>query len=377
MNPAYLTAATIHYPIYPKIIMNKERLESLASERNNPCVTISMNTHRDQGNAKNRIVIQSLLKEASERVMNEFGKRSVSELLDKIETLEEELDASCNLKSLHIFLSNSTKEIIKSPWPTPRNNVQVDESFAVKPLIKEFNRTEEYLVLLISESGVKLFRAFNEAISEEITDFGFPFTENLQVLANQDTPGEAKQVDHLVREYLLKIDKAIDGMDKATGIYCIVVSTIDNFNRLLQVADKPMIYHGHVHINYKDAGHINLATEAWKIVNALQTKSRTAAIIEMQEAVGQGKVITDLADILKAAKEGRGDLLIVDNDFHRPVKMTGEYSFDLVNDVTGAGVIDDITDDIAWEIISNKGRAIFTSQEGIESLGDITLKIRY
>ena len=44
------------------------------------------------------------------------------------------------------------------------------------------------------------------------------------------------------------------------------------------------------------------------------------AIKEMQEAVGQGKVITDLSDIFRAAKEGRGDLLIAHDDFHQAVK---------------------------------------------------------
>ena len=89
------------------------------------------------------------------------------------------------------------------------------------------------------------------------------------------------------------------------------------------------------------------------------------------------KVITDLSEIFRAVKEGRGDLLITHDDFRQTVVMTGEYSFDLVNDVTLPGVIDDIISDIAWEVISKKCRAIFTNQEEIKSLGDIALKIRY
>ena len=70
-------------------------------------------------------------------------------------------------------------------------------------------------------------------------------------------------------------------------------------------------------------------------------------------------------------------MLIAHDEFHQAVKMTGEFSFDLVNDVTLPGVTDDITSDIAWEVISKKGRAIFTSQEELKSLGDIVLKVRY
>jgi hypothetical protein len=73
-----------------------------------------------------------------------------------------------------------------------------------------------------------------------------------------------------------------------------------------------------------------------------QKQHRAEAIKEMQEAVGQGKVLTDLSEIFRAAKEGRGDLLITHDEFHQAVRMTGEFSFDLVNDVTLPGVIDDI-----------------------------------
>jgi hypothetical protein len=97
----------------------------------------------------------------------------------------------------------------------------------------------------------------------------------------------------------------------------------------------------------------------------------------MKQAVSQGKVITDIREIFKAAKEGRGELLITHNKFRQPVSMNSEDTFDLVTDVAQTNVIDDITSDIAWEVISKKGRAIYTSQEEIKSIGDIALKVRY
>ena len=59
--------------------MKKEKLEKLASEKSSPCVTISMNTHRTSpDNLEDIIGLKNLLKEAHERVVNEFGKRPVS-----------------------------------------------------------------------------------------------------------------------------------------------------------------------------------------------------------------------------------------------------------------------------------------------------------
>jgi hypothetical protein len=65
-------------------MMKKEKLEKLASEKSSPCVTISMNTHRTApDNLEDIIGLKNLLKEAHERVVNEFGKRPVAGLLRK------------------------------------------------------------------------------------------------------------------------------------------------------------------------------------------------------------------------------------------------------------------------------------------------------
>jgi len=356
----------------------RNQLERIATEKNDPCVSISLNTHRTHpDNTSDVIELKKLLKEAEERVIAEFGKRPVKELLEKIDTLNNEIDNNYNLDSLHIFLSNTTKEIVKSPWPVSENVVHISNSFSIKPLIKLFNRTEHYLILLLSQSGVKLLHAINDGIAGEIRNDDFPFSKNLHYLTNHDKLSDAKQVDNMVREFLNAVDKAVQKVHNDTQMNCVVVCTEDNYSRLMQVADKPSIYHGYVHINYNDTASNTVAAEAWKIVNALQQQSRRDAITEMQEAVGQGNVITDLSEIYKAVKEGRGDLLITHDDFQQSVKMTGTFSFDLVDDVTQADVIDDISSEIAWEVISKKGRAIFTNREEVKYLGDIVLKVRY
>jgi len=317
------------------------------------------------------------LKEAHERVVNEYGKRPVADLLEKMDSLENQIDVNYNLESLHIFLSNSTKEIVRSSLPVLQNAVHVSGNFAVKPLIKDFNRTVDYLILVLTQSGVPLFHAINDGIAGEIKNDDFPFAPNPHVLTDKDKLSDGKKVDNMVREYFNKIDKAVVRVYNKTDMKCVVICTETNYSRLIQVADIPSIYLGYASINYNNKANHTIANDAWQIVREFQKQSRTKAIIEMKEAVGQGKVITDLSEILRAVKEGRGDLLITHDDYHQSVVMTGDYTFDLVNDVTLPGAIDDIASDIAWEVISKKGRAIFTTQGEFKSLGDIALKVRY
>ncbi len=356
----------------------KTQLEKIAGEVNRPCVTISLNTHRTYpDNASDAIVLKNLLLEATESVVAEFGKRPVTKLLDRINTLSDHIDNKDNLDSLHLFLSNSTTAIVQSPWSVTANSVHIADRFFIKPLIRLLNQTEHYLILILSQSGGSLLHAINNGIVAEIKNDDFPIGENQHYITNHEEMSDGKKVDNMVREYLNTVDKAVVRVNHDTNMRCVVVCTEDNYSRLLQVADVPSIYYGHVPVDYNDISHGNIIPKAWAVVEQIQQQRRTDAIKEMQEAVGQGLVITDLNEMYRAAKEGRGELLITHNDFQQPVKMTGPISFDVVADATQPNVIADISSEIAWEVISKKGRAIFTSQPAIKTLGNIVLKVRY
>jgi hypothetical protein len=372
-----------------RIKMQNKKIEGLASERSTPCVTISMITHQTHpANSPDLLSIQGLLKEAKNRVIKEYGAENVQALLRNIAAVEEEIDVAYlnySLHSLHIFLSNTTKEIIKSLFTIPENTVMIDDRFALKSLIKDFNQSEEYYILLLSQSGAQLFHTLNNHILEEIKNEDFPFDERLKdqkifVEHHYTDPQELTdpgRVEIKIREYLNVIDKAVVKMARPTELRCVVVCTEHNYSRLMNIADVPSIYMGFTPINYNDTSPTTLANDAWKIVNNIQQKHIAEEVKEMQEAVGHGLVFTDLSEIFRAAKEGKGDLLIVDDDFHQAVKMNGALAFDLVADSKQADVIDDITSEIAWDVFSKKGRVVFVNHEEIKSLGKIALKVRY
>ncbi len=347
--------------------MQRNKLEKLATERSYPCVTISMNTHRTfPENLEDIKELEKLRKEARDHVVNEFGQLEVKVLLERIDSLAEQIDVNYNLDSLHIFLSGITTEIVKSSWPILKNTVSVGENFVIKPLIKDFNRIEEYLILVLSQSDVRLLKAINDSISVEIKDDDFPFKGS-----------DGKRTDSQNGEFFNQIDKALVKIYNKTDMNIVVVCTENNWSRLMQVADKPSIYYGPVSINQNGTPNSSLASEAWKTVVAIQEEGRTQAIREMQDAKREGKVFTDLLEIFMAVKAGRGDLLITHDEYHQAVKMNGQYSFHSVEDLTLPGVIDDITSDLAWDVISKKGRAIFTNSEEFKSIGNIALKVRY
>jgi hypothetical protein len=282
-----------------------------------------------------------------------------------------------NLDSLHIFLSNNTQEIIKLTVPTSNEGVHISDSFAVRTIIKSYSRSEAYLVMLVSQSGVHLYEALNDSITQEIKNEDFPFSENLHYNTHSDRSSDAKHLDDLVREFLNKVDKALVKVHNETDLHCIVICTEDNYSRLQQVADKPSVYHGYTSIDYNNVATHQIVQQSWEVVSTLQKERRTKAIEEMQEAVAHGKVLTDLQEIYQASIDGRGEVLIIHQDFSQAVMMKDERTFDLIDDALEPNAVDDVTSNIAWEVISKKGKVFFTLQDEIKELGNIVLKVRY
>ncbi len=356
----------------------KNKLEKLALEKNTPCVTISLNTHKTHpDNQSDSVLIKNLLKEAHNRVVNEFGKRDVANLLENIESVEKEIDVNYNLDSLHIFLSNETKEIIKSTWKTNQNSVHISESFNIRSLIKSYNRSYEYYILLLSQSGVHLYSALNEVIIEEVKNEDFPYPENNLYNTHKGSGSDSKHLDNIVREFLNRVDKAVMKVHNESGLNLVVICTEDNYSRLMQVSDNPNLYHGYAHINYNNTTKHHISMQSWNMIKNIQQESRKNSISEIKEAVSTGKVLKDLQEIYQASIDGNGDLLIVNKDYEQPVKLTSDRTFKLITDKTQDDAIDDIVSNIAWNVISKKGRVIFTSAEELNELGSIVLKTRY
>lgn len=358
----------------------KNKLARLANEKNEPCVTISLNTHRTHpDNLNDEIVLKNLVKEAENRVIEEFGERESAEVLEKIRNIESKIDINYLLDSLHIFLSKDTEEIVLSIWPADEDAVYVDEHFAIKPLIVEYNRFSDYLILKLTQGATHLYKAHNERVSEEVKNHIFPFGENPHKENSNIQRSDSEFMDTMIREHFRDIDKALVDFiqEENEDLRVVVIADEDNYSKLQQVATKPNIYIGQANINHHEKYEQHLAEQAWEIIQEELKKYRAEAIEEVKEAIGQNKVITDLQEIFQASLDGRADLLIVHRDFKQPVKMIDERTFELGDDPKEQGYIDDITSDIAWKVISNGGNVVITSNDEIKELGDIVLKTRY
>ncbi len=358
----------------------KEKIIQLAQIKDNPSVSISINTHRTHpDNLQDAIVLKNALKEAEERLLSNYEKKEIATLLNKMNNLADNIDVNKNMDSLHVYLSEQQEEIIKTSIAIPENKVIVDDHFFIRPLMKTWAKTQEYLILFLSQNETRLFEAVNDTIAEEIINDKFPFGENPNVVFGNEARSDGKKVDAMAKEHFNIIDKAVLNVVNETGLKCAVVTNENNYSLLLEVADKPDTYIGYVDADYNNSKPHQLAEQAWPVVEGKIKENKNTIIGLVKEAVGNGTVLTELQDVYNAAIDGRGDILVIHEDFSQPVRMTGDRSFDIVDQdqIADADVIDDITTNIAWEVLSKNGEVVFTTQDEVKDLGEIVLKTRY
>lgn len=357
--------------------MLKDQMQKLARTQEGPCITIALASHRKHpDNLQDAILLKNLINEAEDRLLKHNDRRSVETVLKNLHAIEPKIDNRLNDFGLYVFVSANTAEYVRTMWPPAENKVYVDKEFALRDIIKAYNRSEDYYILHLSQSGVQLYEALNDRIYGEVEHDGFPFRDNPHYLTDRQAKSDPKKIDNQIKEFLNTVDKSMVAVHAAHPLEIIVASTRENFDFLLEVADQPKIYSGHFTIDAGRADIHYLSDKAWPVVKDLQKARRAAAIDELMAGVSSGKVLTDMQEIYQAAREGRGELLLVKNNFSQPIDITPK-GFDFVKDATVPGINDDIVNDIAWEVVDKKGRVYFTDQPALRQLGNIALLTRY
>jgi hypothetical protein len=89
-------------------------------------------------------------------------------------------------------------------------------------------------------------------------------------------------------------------------------------------------------------------------------------------------VASTLGEVWRMAHEGRGRLLLVEEDYHTPGKLdeTGIH-LSVVDDPAAPGVIDDAVDEVIETVLSKQGRVVFTPNGSLEQHQRIALILRY
>lgn len=354
-----------------------ELLKKLKDVQSVCCVSVIFNTHRTRpDNMQDPILLKNLVKEAEERLSNDYDKRFGANVAARLRTLADSIDHEKNLDSMAIFVNEDVAEYTRLPIKV-ENRVVIDETFATRDLVRAMHESSSYYVLVLSRDNARMIEAHNDHVTEELAGV-FPFTNETIYSTDKLEKSMAKGSDHLIEEFFNRVDKEVQKIYAAKPLPILIATETRNYDHYLKVADKKQIIVGHINRNRDDDKAHHIIPDAWEVFHELINRRQEERIVDLKQAVSTGKFLSDFNDIWKAINEGRGQTLFVKKGYFQPAIVDGD-KIQLVSEGERKdfGVVDDIIDEMIELNMKFGGDVVFISGDELADFQDLALITRY
>lgn len=360
--------------------MNRHEIMLLQQMRALPSVTITLPTHRTSpDNKQDPIRLKNLVVEATNRLLKDFGKREMKDVLTRLDNLASEVDHEHNLDGLALFVSADFARAVNVPF-TLKERVEVGDAFATRDLVFAMNRTPRYWVLSLDEQPTRLFEGTRDDLIEDKSG-AFPMTHNLPGGATRLSGGKginaSSQQDRFHEQFFRAVDQEYDKVTKDDPLPLAIVGVDRYLSFFRQVSTKNdvvvEIKGSYDHLTAHDLGKL-----VWPDVKAALAERRATVFDQLNDAVGARKFVSTIGEAWRYAHQGRGATLLLEEGYHQPAKLSDDGMNILVSDnPTDVDVMDDAADVIVEEVLQKGGRVVFVPDGSLKEHSSVALILRY
>jgi len=354
----------------------KELLNELKNVQSAHCVTVILNTHRTHpDNARDPILLKNLLVETEARLLAIMDKRSADELLGRLELIAEEIDHQHNLESLVLFANENLARYTRLPVAVT-DRVVIDGTFATRDLVRTLHSEHAYYVLVLDRHKARLIEAFADKPVREIGG-DFPMEYGDLYSTNKETLTQARGQDNLIEEFFNRVDKAFQEQWKSEPHPLVLSAEERNVAHYRKVADRDHLVAVVAPSHADDKAH-QIVTRAWASAKPAFDERNLGRVAELRQAVAAQSFLSDLNDIWKAVREGRGRTLFVKQGFFQPAQLDGDSLVPLEkSDLQVEGYIDDAIDEIIEIVYASGGDAVFVTDDTLADFQGLALITRW
>ncbi len=357
--------------------MNRHEIMSLLQVSSPPSLTITLPTHRTSPeNRQDLIRLKNLVGQATERLLAEYNRREIEPLLSRLESLAADVNYRHTLDGLVLLVNCDFAAKYYLPFSLPERIVVAD-TFLTRDLVFAMNRTPRYWVLVLSEKPTRLYEGTFDTLVE-IRNGGFPLTHEGPG-GEQALPGgfgvrKSAYRDERHRQFFRAVDSALAPLMAEDPLPLAVVGVdrfLAFFNEVTAHRESIIATLSGSHDKTSPA---RLSKLVWPLVEAGLAEKRTQYLDELNKAIGERKAIFDLDEIWRHALEGRGRLLLVEQDYHYNAQPD-ETGLRLVpsDDVAAPDAVDDIIE----TVLSKQGQIVFTTPGQLPAPYRIAMVLRY
>lgn len=371
--------------------------EDMIVDGDGPRISIYQPTHKSfPENKQDPIVFKNLIKVIEKSLEQIPDIRTHDAIMKPLYELNED-KAFWNHTTEGMAVFATADNCIVYHLNNPVNELAiVANSFHIKPILKNFQSTENYLLLGLSRDYFSLYKGNRHGIEAIEIDKDVPRTSN-EVLGFQTTDpslthgsygaggsamyhghGDVQQeIDKDTEKYFKYVDAyVLEHYSKAMKLPLILVSLSEHFPLFKEISKNPYLHEESITKSIDSMDLKEIQIQSQKIIETIRTKRIQEMAESFSNAEADALGDTDLKAIVFAAFESRVETLLIEEDKIVPGKIdhnTGSVNYGDIHSPDH----DDVLDDLAEMVIVNGGTVLVLEKDMMPSTTGIAAIYRY
>ena len=368
-------------------------LRELRAPRPYPAVSLAMPTHRrEPDKGQDPVRLRNLVAEAKHRLVEDpdVSRQARFAVQEQLYVAVSRVDLRHALDGLLIFADAMGHQLWSLPRSVPER-VILSDTFLTRNLVSARLQEHPYWVLAVAADRATLWSGSGEAIRRETVE-GFPLTVERESPPNPSGVERKEQIgdfpstfrDERTRQFLRAVDTAVAAVlarDPRPLFLIGLAPALAAFQEAGAVAHSAA---GRV----VKGGLVNgpsyaLLQELRPAVEGFVQRQNARVQERIEDARGRRSFAAGLDEVWEAAREGRCDLLAVEEHYWQAVQVTEGHLIPISTGRDGssaasnASIREDIVDEVVEAALDTGTEVVFLSDDALLAHNRIAAVLRY